>query len=164
MTWPFIYVARVDARKAARWATSSGLPKRRIGMVCLKYAVRSGESAFVASVSIRPGEMQFAVIKPRRPYSAVIDFVADTSAPFDAAYADMAASPVVSAMDVMLIILPYLFLSIWGRASLASWYGTSKFTCIMCCKCSGVVSASIFMSIIPALFIKMSMRLNFSVT
>ena len=34
-TWPFIYVARLDAKKAAKYAISSGLPNRCIGIICL---------------------------------------------------------------------------------------------------------------------------------
>ena len=120
--------------------------------------MRSAVNIFVASVSTMPGAMQFAVKNPRRPYSAAIDFVADTNAPLEAAYADIDASPVVPAIDVMLIIRPYLLRPIIGSDNLHRLYGTVKFTCIMCCMYVGSVFTTIFPSTIPALLINMSMR------
>lgn len=106
-----------------------------------------------------PGAMQLAVIKPRRPYSVAIDLVADANAPLEAAYADMEESPVVPAIDVMLIIRPYLFMLIIGNENLHKLYGIVKFVCIICCRYTGSVLAINRPSTIPALLINMSMRL-----
>ena len=122
-----MYAARSDAKNAARYATSSGLPKRRIGFWSRNSLRRCAGIAWVTSVSITPGAIQFAVM-PRRPYSAAIDLVNAAMPPLLPAYADIAASPVAPAIDVILIIRPYLLRNIWGRASLQRLYGTIMFT------------------------------------
>ena len=67
-TCPVMYVLRSLARKSAALATSSGLPPRLSG-ICSTQALRmSSLTAFVMSVSMKPGAMQFTRT-PRLPVS-----------------------------------------------------------------------------------------------
>lgn len=122
--------------------------RRCVGIVC------------EISVSIIPGAIQFAVM-PRRPYSAAIAFVNAAIPPLLPAYADIAASPIAPAIDVMLIMRPYLLRSMWGRASLLKLYGTIILRCIIFCKKTGSDFKNMRISARPALFINTSMRLKF---
>ena len=127
--WPFIYDACSDAKNATSAATSSGLPYRRSGIARFISTWRASGILVTASVSMVPGATQFTVML-RRPYSTAIDFDAAASAPLDAAYADRPASPLWPAMDVILIMRPYLFFSICGSAACIIKYGVVKFMCI----------------------------------
>ena len=122
-----------------------------------------GSIFFVTSVSIIPGATQFAVI-PRRPYSVAIDFVADAKAHLDAAYADIPASPMYPAMDVIDIIRPYLLRTMCGTAARDRLYGTVKFTCIILLRYWLSDFSNIHPSTMPALFTNMSNFPHVSIT
>ena len=135
------------------------MPKRCIG-VCVRNCSRRADGIFLlASVLMTPGAMQFAVM-PRRPYSAAMAFVKAATPPLVPAYAVIPASPVVPVMDVMLIMRPYSFFSMCGRACLHRLYGTIKFACIMFCKKFGSERRNRRPSTRLALFTTMSRRPN----
>ncbi len=123
----------MEAKNTVRYATSSGVPKRCIGVCVRSCSRRAAGIFFAASVFITPGAMQFAVI-PRRPYSAAMDFVNAATPPLVPAYAVIPASPVVPVMDVMLMMRPYSFFSMCGSACRHKLYGTMKFACTIFCK------------------------------
>ena len=155
-----MYDARSDAKNAAKYATSSGVPNRRAGVEFNNsWRVFSG-IFFAASVFITPGAIQFAVM-PRLPYSAASDFVKDAKAPLVAAYAVVPASPNTPAIDVRFMIRPNSFFSMYGRALLLRLYGTIKFTIVMFCRYVMSDRINKRESNRAALFITMSMRPNF---
>ena len=57
-TWPVIKSALSDARKAAAWAMSSGVPRRRRGVSSASWGSTYGGRASSISVLMTPGAMQ----------------------------------------------------------------------------------------------------------
>ena len=83
ITCPLTYDDMSLARKSATFATSSGVPARRRGIVFAHSARISSEIADVISVTMNPGAMQFALI-PRGPISLAMDFASPIKPAFDA--------------------------------------------------------------------------------
>lgn len=75
MTWRVTYDAPSDRRKRTTDATSSGVPKRRIGIA---FKASSAKIPSVISVSITPGATQLTVM-PRRASSTARAFAAPMS-------------------------------------------------------------------------------------
>ena len=83
MTWPLTYADMSLARNSATFATSSGVPARRRGIVFAHSARISSEIALVMSVTMKPGAMQFDLM-PRGPISLAMDFEKPMMPAFDA--------------------------------------------------------------------------------
>ena len=83
MTCPLTYADMSLARNSATFATSSGVPARRNGIVFAHSARISSEIADVISVTINPGAIQLALM-PRGPISFAIDFARPISPALDA--------------------------------------------------------------------------------
>lgn len=83
MTCPLTYADMSLPRNTATFATSSGVPARRKGIVFAHSARISSEMADVISVTMNPGAIQFALI-PRGPISLAMDFASPIKPAFDA--------------------------------------------------------------------------------
>ena len=84
ITCPLTYADISLARKSATFATSSGVPARRKGMLFAHSVRISSGIADVMSVAMNPGAIQFALM-PRGPISFAMDFARPMRPAFDAA-------------------------------------------------------------------------------
>ena len=83
ITCPDTYDDRSEARNRATFATSSGVPPRRSGIVSAHFAFTSSDSWLVISVMMNPGAMAFARI-PLDPSSLATDLASPIIPAFDA--------------------------------------------------------------------------------
>jgi hypothetical protein len=110
-----------DAKKRAVFAISSGFPYFPNGNVLRNLSSLKPETFFVLSsnigVWICVGTMQFTLIL-NKPYSAAMDLVIETMAPFEAVYASHPGTPRTAALEAVLITEPPPLFIISGIAYL----------------------------------------------
>ena len=115
ITWPFINDDSFPAKNTARLAISSGVPKRISDISSVRTSLSSGVKHWFIFVSITPQEMAFTLI-PLGPNSLAIAFVNEFTAPFVAEYTASHEAPRSPHIEDMFIIMPDLWLTIFGTA------------------------------------------------